>query len=85
MQLKPDVVKYIESNWKEVTEISWDKQKVYTDNFDEVLSLSFDENRNCTVIFIGTSYQNRFDDLLDNLNINWSYTSYEDEDCKEDE
>ena len=79
-QIQPDTVKFIEKNWTLVQEISWDKQKVYTDNFNEVLSLSFDEESNCDGIFIGTSIQNRFDKILDNLKIDWSYTSYEDED-----
>ena len=77
-------IEFIEKNWTIVTEISWDKQKVYTDNFHEVLSLSFDEQNNCSGIFIGTSNQERFDKILDSLEIDWSYTSYEDEDCEEE-
>jgi len=77
--IKPKVVKAIKKKWVEVTEISWAKQKIYTDSFDEILSLSFDEKENCTAIFIGTSKKDRFDNLLDNLNIDWSYVSYEDD------
>ena len=83
-QVQPETIEFIEKNWTIVTEISWDKQKVYTDNFHEVLSLSFDEQNNCSGIFIGTSNQERFDKILDSLEIDWSYTSYEDEDCEEE-
>ncbi|WP_300671987.1 SMI1/KNR4 family protein [Soonwooa sp.] len=79
-----ETVKTIEKNWKIVPEISWAKQKVYTDNFNEVLSLSFDDQNNCNGIFIGTSNQERFDKILDSFEIDWSYTSYEDEDYEEE-
>lgn len=68
--IKPEIIKRIERNWNEITEISWKKQKIYTDDFVEIISLSFDENENCTAIFIGTSDKIRFDDLLESLNIN---------------
>jgi hypothetical protein len=83
-QVQPKIVEFIEKNWTKVTEISWDKQEVYTDNFHEVLSLSFDEQNNCNGIFIGTSNQERFDKMLENIVIDWSYISYEDEDCEDE-
>lgn len=83
-KVQPEIVKFIEKNWTNVTEISWDRQKVYTDNFYEVLSLSFDEQNSCDGIFIGTSDQGRFDKILENIEIDWYYTSYEDEDCEEE-
>lgn len=83
-EVQPETIKSIEKNWTIVKEISWDKQKVYTDNFYEVLSLSFDEQNNCNGIFIGTSNQERFDKILDSFGIDWSYISYEDEDFEEE-
>lgn len=78
-QLNSEPITFIEKNWELVPEISWERQKVYTKDFYEVISLSFNEVKNCTGAFIGTSDQQRFDHLLDRLNIEWSYTSYEDE------
>ena len=49
-----------------------------------MISLSFDENNNCNAVFIGTSIQERFDKILDKINIKWSYISYEDEDREEE-
>jgi len=83
-KIQPEIAEFIEKNWTKVTEISRDRQKVYTDNFQEVLSLSFDQQDNCNAIFIGTSNQERFDRMLENIEIDWSYTSYEDEDCEEE-
>lgn len=83
-QVQPETVQLIEKMWTIVTEISLDKQKVYTENFFEVLSLSFDEQNNCEGIFIGTSNQERFDKMLEIIDITWSYTSYEDEDCEDE-
>ncbi|MBU2947036.1 SMI1/KNR4 family protein [Zobellia uliginosa] len=78
--IEPDTVKKIQEIWKEIDKISWEKQRIYTIDFEEVISLSFDQNNNCTAIFIGTSHRERFDNLLENLNINnWSYTSFEDD------
>jgi hypothetical protein len=73
------IVDYIKQNWREVPEISWEKQGVYTDDFYEVLSICFDDQQNCTAAFVGTSDRERFDNILDNLDIGWSYTSDEDE------
>ncbi|WP_103070122.1 hypothetical protein [Aquimarina sediminis] len=80
-EIASETVKKIQENWKEVKEISWDRQRIYSHNFEEILSLSFDEKSNCTAIFIGTTYKERFDNLLENLTIDWSYTSCEDEEC----
>ena len=77
--IEPEIVKEIEDHWKEINDISRDSQRIYSNDFREVLSLSFDQDKNCTAIFIGTSYKERFDNLLQNLNIDWSYTSYEDD------
>jgi hypothetical protein len=79
-QIDGAVVDYIKQNWKEVPEISWGKQSVYTDDFYEVISLCFDEQQNCTAAFVGTSDRERFDKILDNLDVDWSYTSDEDDD-----
>jgi hypothetical protein len=74
-QIDGTVVDYIKQNWTEVPEISWEKQRVYTDDFYEVISLCFDEQQNCTAAFVGTADRERFDEILDNLDIDWSYTS----------
>ncbi|SEW44739.1 hypothetical protein [Chitinophaga arvensicola] len=84
-QITPATVDAITQNWTEVPDISWERQKVYTKNFYEVISLSFDEQHTCTGIFAGTSDQERFDRLLDTLDVDWSYISYEDEDGEEEE
>ncbi|MCI5054773.1 MAG: SMI1/KNR4 family protein [Flavobacteriales bacterium] len=77
--VKLEIVKAIRENWDKVEAISWERQEIYTDNFKEVLSLSFDDNNDCTALFIGTSSEERFNQLLEKLKIDWSYTSYEDE------
>jgi hypothetical protein len=84
-QIPLEKVKLVEKNWKLVPEISWNKQKVYTDSYQEVLSLTFGEEHNCTGIFVGTNHQDKFDKILDQLELPWSYISYEDEDGEEDE
>lgn len=74
-----ETIAFIENNLTLVPEISHENQKVYTDNFYEVMSLSFDEEHNCTGIFIGTSELERFDNMLESLDLDWSYISDEDE------
>ncbi|KQB40007.1 hypothetical protein [Flavobacterium aquidurense] len=78
-----DIVKFVEQNWTLVPEISRDNQKVYTDDYNEIISLSFDKTNTCTAVFIGTSHQDRFDSILENLDIDWSYLSYDDEEDEE--
>jgi hypothetical protein len=80
-----DIVKFVEQNWTLIPAISRDNQKVYTDNYNEVISLSFDKANNCTAAFIGTSHQDRFDSILENLDIDWSYLSCDDDEQYEEE
>lgn len=85
-EIDPETVKQIEERWMLVPEISRDNQKVFTDNYYEMISLSFDQENNCTGAFIGTNDQERFDAILENLDIDWSYLSYDDdEEYDEDE
>lgn len=79
------ILAQVQQHWTEVTAISWDRQRVYSDNFDEVISLSLDEAGACTAVFIGTANQQRFDSLLDKLPVYWHYTSYEDMDDEDDD
>ncbi len=84
-EIEPEIVKFVEDNWKLVPEISRENQKVYTDEFYDVVSLSFDQNNNCLAAFIGSSDQERFDKILDGIDIDWSYLSYDDEEYEEDD
>ena len=84
-QIEGTVVGYIRQNWREVPEISWEKQRVFTDDFYEVISLCFDEQQNCTAAFMGTTDRDRFDQILDNLDIHWSYTSDDDDEEEEED
>jgi len=80
-----DIGKFVEQNWILIPDISRDNQKVYTEDYNELISLSFDQNNNCTAAFIGTSHQDRFDSILENLDIDWSYLSYDDDEEYEEE
>lgn len=80
-----ETVKLIQQSWSEIPEISWERQKIYTDDYFEVISLSFDEADQCTAIFVGTSIEERFERILDISGIDWSYTSYEDMDGEYEE
>lgn len=75
-----DAIALIQREWTEIPEISWEKQKIYTDEYFAVISLSFGEDHQCDAIFIGTSQEDRFEKILDIPGIDWSYTSYEDMD-----
>lgn len=84
-EIEPEIVKFVEDNWKLVPEISRENQKVYTDEFYDLISLSFDQNNKCLAAFIGSSDQERFDHILDGIDIDWSYLSYDDEEYDEDD
>jgi hypothetical protein len=84
-EINAEMVKQVEEKWTLISEISRDNQKIYTDDFYDVISLSFDKNNNCTAAFIGTSDQERFDEILDVIDIDWSYLSYDDDDDEYDD
>jgi hypothetical protein len=77
--IEPATVKYIEENWSELKGITFESQRIFTDGFDEVVSLSMDDEQQCMGIFIGTSHRSRFDNLIDRLNVDWYYVSDEEE------
>ena len=78
--IKPEVVSYVKQNWQEVEDISNNTQRIYTRDYDEMISLSFDSEKNCSGIFIGTNDQSRFDNMIDHLDVDWFYMSTEDMD-----
>lgn len=72
-----ETVNFIKEKYSVIKEISFERQKIYTDDFNLVISISIDENQNGSGIFIGTENKNIFDSLLDTLSVNWSYISEE--------
>ncbi|KAF2335832.1 SMI1/KNR4 family protein [Flavobacterium nitrogenifigens] len=84
-EIDSEIVKLVEENYALVPEISRENQKVYTADFYDVISLSFDQENNCTGAFIGSSDQERFDAILDLVDIDWSYLSYDHEEYDEDD
>jgi len=80
-----NTVSFVEKNWSIIKEISREDQRIYTNDYYEVIILFFDDSNVCTGSFIGTSNQNRFDKMLDSLDIDWSYVSYDDEEYDEDD
>ncbi|GIM51359.1 SMI1/KNR4 family protein [Capnocytophaga cynodegmi] len=89
--ISPKAVEYIRENFKKIEEISFVEQEIYKNEF-AVISISFEVNHNqqgqATALFLGSSQEEEFDNLLDtleDLNIQWSYISYEDDEDWEDE
>lgn len=77
--VSPEVVTCVQNNWEELKDISNEVQKIYTRDYEEMVSLSFDGQQSCTGIFIGTNNRDAFDSMLNKLDIGWSYVSLEDE------
>jgi len=84
-EIDSEIVKLVEEKYSLVPEISRENQKIYTADFYDVISLSFDQENNCTGAFIGSSNQERFDAILENLDMDWSYLSYDEEEANEDD
>jgi hypothetical protein len=81
--IKPEAVSCIKDNWKELPDISNNSQRIFTRDYAEMISLSIDSEQNCSAIFIGTNHRERFDNMLDHLDVEWDYVSTEDEDEEE--
>jgi hypothetical protein len=83
--IKPEVVSYIKDNWQELDDISSNVQRIFTRDYAEMISLSFDNEQNCSGIFIGTNHRERFDNMLNHLDVDWFYVSEEDGDGEGEE
>ncbi|WP_460484366.1 SMI1/KNR4 family protein [Capnocytophaga sp. HP1101] len=75
-------VAYIEERYTELTEISWQGQRTFSDkDFSIVITLSIHlKTSKPTAIFVGTTQKTLFDKFLEatkNLGLQWDYTSYE--------
>lgn len=78
-------IQYIKTHWQEIPNIQEnDKTRYFTQDFNDILILCFDDNQACNGIFVASNEQSKFDKILD-LDIDWSYVSYEDEDCEDDD
>jgi hypothetical protein len=82
--VEPELIKLLEDNWAKVPGISWDKQKIYSNDFEDVICLSFDEQKHCTGVFIGTSDEGRFDNMFAYIPVQWLYMYSDDEDFEDD-
>jgi hypothetical protein len=82
--IKPEVVDYIKNNWQELGDISNSSQRIFTRDYAEMISLSFDAAQNCSGIFIGTNHRDSFNNMLDQLEVDWFYISTEDEEEEEE-
>lgn len=77
--VSPELADDIMANWEEVKDITLQSQRIFTDQFEEVISVSVDQQGNWAGIFIGTQDSKRFERLLSRLEIDWDYISTEDE------
>lgn len=77
--LSPRVVADIEALWPLLLQLSGLRQRIYSRQQQDAISLTFDQHGHCNSAFIGSQDQDRFDEALDILDIHWSYVSYEDE------
>lgn len=80
-----ETVKFVQQNYVELEEISHATQRVFTREYVEMVSLSFSKEGSCTGAFIGTNDADRFDNMLDQLEIAWDYISLEDYADEDDE
>jgi hypothetical protein len=83
--VKPEVVSFIKENWQEHPDISSNVQRIFTRDYEEMISLSIDSEKNCSGIFIGTNDEKRFNNMIDTLDVDWFYLSTEDMDDYGDE
>ena len=72
--LLPQTLAHIEANWKEVHSSSLMPQRVFSNDFKDVICIPVDEQGNSTGILVGSCNRDAFDRLLA-LDVNWYFTS----------
>ncbi|MCA0397615.1 MAG: SMI1/KNR4 family protein [Bacteroidetes bacterium] len=72
--LLPQTIANIEANWKEVHSSSLMPQRVFSNDFKDVICIPVDEQGNSTGILVGSCNRDAFDRLLA-LDVNWYFTS----------
>ena len=77
--LPPAVLPYIEQHYSELTGLTFQAQRFFTNEFNEVLSVSLDDQQRASALFVGTTDADQFEHLLEVLPLRWSYISEDDE------
>ncbi|MFT4025152.1 MAG: hypothetical protein QM664_15365 [Flavihumibacter sp.] len=76
--LQPATLAYIEANWQEVHSSSLMPQRIFSNQFADVICIPVDEQGNSTGILAGSSHRDAFDRLLA-LDVNWYFCSDDEE------
>ncbi|TDX87283.1 hypothetical protein B0I22_1471 [Epilithonimonas xixisoli] len=78
-ELKAETLEIIEKKWEEIKNITFQSQRYFTNDFNEVITLSINSENKPSGIFIGTNHKDRFISIIEEINITWDYRSDEDE------
>lgn len=79
-KVKKEAVAWVEENRTEIKSLRIENQRYFTDNYEEIIIICYNNEKNGTGIFVGTQDQAHFDNLLELFGYDeWSYTSYDDE------
>lgn len=78
--LRGATVAHIRQHWPLLPQLSRGAPKIYSREQEDVIALAFDSQGRSNGAFIGSQDQDRFDEMLEILDMDWSYVSYEDED-----
>jgi hypothetical protein len=74
-----NIIKDIESNWKEIKGITKQQLRFFANDDYEIIVLTTDLENSVNGIYIGTNNENNYYKILEKINIKWDYRSDKDE------
>ena len=83
--LPENLLALVERKWIKINGLTYQAQRIFTDDFTEVISMSMNDQNRPSGIFIGTNDKSRFLRMIEDLEVTFDYRSDEDEAENEDE
>lgn len=77
--LTPAHIKTITSHWKEQTGISNQLLRFFTNDYEDIIVLTTEQNGTVNGVYLGTNEEARFQSILDTLQMEWCYRTDRDE------
>jgi hypothetical protein len=76
--IEDSILKNIENNWNEITGITNQQLRFFTNDDIEIIAVTTDLENTANGIYTGTNDKNKFIEILKKINIEWDYRSDKD-------
>lgn len=78
-ELSKATISKIEQNWEEQVNITNQMLRFFTNDYSEILIFTTDYDKNVNGLYIGSNNEKKYKNIIEELDIQWSYRTDQDE------